>query len=125
MCREVISQAPCQLTPAAAEGFTTARELGLRRLSELYDPCKNVDAGTRYRFQIVDAGDPTVLAWSEAGDLPEIHKTNSHASTTAAADADNVYFATCWVDRADLALFEEEQSRSMVAATAGVDGIGD
>ena len=27
-----------------------------------------------------------------AGDLPEIHKTNSHASTTAAADADRCYF---------------------------------
>ena len=26
----------------------TARELGLKRLSDLYDPCKNVDAGTRY-----------------------------------------------------------------------------
>ncbi len=26
----------------------TARDLGLNRLSELYDPCKNVDAGTRY-----------------------------------------------------------------------------
>ncbi len=26
----------------------TARELGFKRLSELYDPCKNVDAGTRY-----------------------------------------------------------------------------
>jgi len=27
-----------------------------------------------------------------AGDIPEIHKTNSHAATTAAADADRVYF---------------------------------
>ena len=27
-----------------------------------------------------------------AGDIPEIHKTNSHAATTAAADADQVYF---------------------------------
>ena len=27
-----------------------------------------------------------------AGDLPEIHKTNSHASTTAAADAERCYF---------------------------------
>ncbi len=26
----------------------TARELGFKRVSELYDPCKNVDAGTRY-----------------------------------------------------------------------------
>ena len=27
---------------------STARELGFRRVSELYDPCRNVDAGTRY-----------------------------------------------------------------------------
>ncbi len=27
-----------------------------------------------------------------AGDLPDVHKTNSHASTTAAADAERVYF---------------------------------
>lgn len=27
-----------------------------------------------------------------AGDLPDVHKTNSHASTTPAADADHVYF---------------------------------
>ncbi|MEX0585516.1 MAG: PQQ-binding-like beta-propeller repeat protein, partial [Pirellulales bacterium] len=28
----------------------------------------------------------------ETGELPEIHKTNSHASTTPAADAERVYF---------------------------------
>ncbi len=28
----------------------------------------------------------------DAGDLPEIHKTNSHAATTPAADEDHVYF---------------------------------
>ena len=31
----------------------TARELGLQRLSELRDPCKNVDAGTRYLKQLM------------------------------------------------------------------------
>ncbi len=31
----------------------TARELGLQRLSDLHDPCKNVDAGARYLKQLM------------------------------------------------------------------------
>lgn len=32
---------------------TTARELGFKHLSELYDPCRNVDAGARYLGQLL------------------------------------------------------------------------
>jgi hypothetical protein len=37
-------------------------------------------------------------------------------------DTDSGYFATCWVDEADLAMLEEEQTRSMLATTAAADG---
>lgn len=33
---------------------TTARHLGLNLLSELYDPCKNIDAGARYLRELMD-----------------------------------------------------------------------
>jgi len=32
---------------------TTANHLGINRLSELYDPCTNIDAGTRYLKELV------------------------------------------------------------------------
>lgn len=32
---------------------TTARHLGFERLEELYDPCRNVDAGTRYLKELL------------------------------------------------------------------------
>lgn len=32
---------------------STAQHLGIRRLSELYDPCTNVDAGTRYLKELL------------------------------------------------------------------------
>jgi hypothetical protein len=34
---------------------TTARHLGLNLLSDLYDPCKNIDAGARYLKELIDA----------------------------------------------------------------------
>ncbi len=33
---------------------TTARHLGLNLLSDLYDPCKNIDAGARYLRELID-----------------------------------------------------------------------
>ncbi|MCA9178562.1 MAG: PQQ-binding-like beta-propeller repeat protein, partial [Planctomycetales bacterium] len=39
-----------------------------------------------------NSGKPLWRRQWPAGDLPEIHKTNSHASTTAAADAERCYF---------------------------------
>ena len=33
---------------------TTARHLGLHLLSDLYDPCKNIDAGARYLKELID-----------------------------------------------------------------------
>ena len=35
----------------------TARHLGIHRLSELYDPCTNIDAGTRYLKELVNRYD--------------------------------------------------------------------
>lgn len=35
----------------------TARHLGIHRLSELYDPCTNIDAGARYLRELVDRYD--------------------------------------------------------------------
>ena len=32
----------------------TARHLGIHRLSELYDPCKNIDAGARYLRELLE-----------------------------------------------------------------------
>ena len=32
----------------------TAKHLGINRLSELYDPCVNIDAGTRYLVELMD-----------------------------------------------------------------------
>lgn len=39
-----------------------------------------------------DTGDKLWTRTWPVGDIPEIHKTNSHASTTPAADAERVYF---------------------------------
>ncbi|MEL7449602.1 MAG: lytic transglycosylase domain-containing protein [Pseudomonadota bacterium] len=36
---------------------TTARHLGITRLADLYDPCTNVDAGTRYLKELLDRYD--------------------------------------------------------------------
>ncbi len=35
----------------------TARHLGIHRLSELYDPCTNIEAGTRYLVELLDRYD--------------------------------------------------------------------
>jgi hypothetical protein len=51
---------PNARSPANAHGLmqilwpTTARHLGLRRLAELYEPCRNVDAGARYLKELLE-----------------------------------------------------------------------
>ncbi|MCA9122747.1 MAG: PQQ-binding-like beta-propeller repeat protein [Planctomycetaceae bacterium] len=53
-----------------------------------------MDGNERIRLSAFDATTGKSLwqrSWA-TGKLPEVHKTNSHASTTPAADADRVYF---------------------------------
>lgn len=39
---------------------TTARHLGIHRLSELYEPCTNIDAGARYLREMLDRYDDDI-----------------------------------------------------------------
>jgi len=54
---------PNARSPANAHGLmqilwpTTARHLGLHRLAELYEPCRNVDAGARYLKELLQRYD--------------------------------------------------------------------
>lgn len=45
----------------------------------------------------------------------------SRLKVAAHIDADNGYFATCWVDNADLAAIAEKRSRAMLATTGSAE----
>ncbi|MGI9204455.1 MAG: lytic transglycosylase domain-containing protein [Woeseiaceae bacterium] len=66
---------------------TTARHLGIHRLSELYDPCTNIDAGARYLKELVTRFD---------GDLHLALAAYNYGPERIAANTDNIPDGARW-----------------------------
>ena len=65
----------------------TARHLGIFRLSELYEPCKNIDAGARYLREMLDRFD---------GNLHLALAAYNYGPERIAADPDSIPSGAVW-----------------------------
>ena len=83
----------------------TARHLGIFRLSKLYDPCTNIDAGSRYLRELVDRYD---------GNLHRALAAYNYGPQRIAADGDTLPAGAVWYSAYILRHLEHVSTRKAV-----------